>query len=242
MARRRHVDASPASPDGLLARIGLPLDRDLLDLALTHRSYAFENGGLPHNERLEFLGDAVLGLAAAEKLYEMFPDLPEGQLARRRAAIVNMRALAGIARTIELGQYIRLGRGEFLDGGRDKASILADTTEALIGAVHVGLGAEVSRTFVLDLLAPLLADETALDAGFDYKTRLQEIAAETGDVPRYEITEHGPEHAKRYVAKVQVVGRVTGSGEGRSKKDAEQAAAEAAVRAVSSARGINPVS
>jgi ribonuclease-3 len=209
----------------------------LLDLALTHRSFSYENDQIPHNERLEFLGDAVLQLAVTEELYTSHPTLPEGDLARRRAATVNTRALALVAHRIGLGAFVKLGRGETLSGGREKASILADTTEAVIGAVHLALGQSVSRRFVLDLLRPLLASDEVLEAGYDFKSRLQEIAAETGQVPAYVITEHGPEHEKIYRADASIPDRVAASGEGHSKKDAELAAAQNAVRALLSERG-----
>lgn len=243
MARSRRTREA-ADPEKLL--LSLPLDgaqsadlRDsgLLTLSLTHRSYSYENGLVPHNERLEFLGDAVLQLAVTEELYATHPSLPEGDLARRRAATVNTRALALIATRLQLGEYVKLGRGEDLSGGRTKASILADTTEALIGAVHLACGQDVSRRFVLDLLRPLLESDEFLEAGYDFKTRLQEIAAETATVPVYRITETGPEHQKTFSATVTVSEVVTATGEGASKKDAELAAAQHAVRAVLSARG-----
>lgn len=204
----------------------------LLDLALTHRSYAYEHEGTPHNERLEFLGDAVLGLAVTEELYAAHPTLAEGELATRRAAIVNTRALALVGRRLSLGDYVHLGRGEDLSGGREKPSILADTMEAVIGAVHLALGETVSRHYVLSLLAPLLESDEMLEAGYDFKTRLQEIAAAKGLVPVYVITGEGPEHARTYTAQVSVEGVVAASGQGASKKDAELAAAATAVRAV----------
>lgn len=243
MARsRRSTEA--ADPAELLAL--LPLDggqaadlreSGLLQLALTHRSYAYENDGTPHNERLEFLGDSVLGLAVTEHLYATHPTLSEGGLAKRRAATVSTRALAVIGRRIGLGRFVRLGRGEDLSGGREKASILADTMEALIGAVHLSCGPDVSRRYVLDLLRPLLESEEMLEAGYDFKTRLQEIAAETGLVPHYAITEEGPDHAKVFSAVASVDGVVSASGQGPSKKEAELAAAQQAVRTVLAARG-----
>jgi ribonuclease-3 len=142
-----------------------------------------------------------------------------------------------VAHRIGLGAFVKLGRGETLSGGREKASILADTTEAVIGAVHLALGQSVSRRFVLDLLRPLLASDEVLEAGYDFKSRLQEIAAETGQVPAYVITEHGPEHEKIYRADASIPDRVAASGEGHSKKDAELAAAQNAVRALLSERG-----
>ena len=213
----------------LCAALGVAVEDELLTRALTHRSYAYENGGLPTNERLEFLGDAVLGLVVTDTLYREHPDLPEGQLAKLRAAVVNMRALAGVARDLKLGKYLRLGRGEEATGGRDKSSILADCVEALIGAVYVEHGVEVATAFVHRLVDPLLASSAALGAGLDWKTSLQELTAELAlGVPEYVVTEEGPDHAKTFHADVVVQGVVHGTGSGRSKKEAEQAAASTA--------------
>jgi ribonuclease-3 len=243
MARRRRATEA-ADVKGLLDR--LPLDAGqaadlvgsgLLDLALTHRSYSYEHDEIPHNERLEFLGDAVLQLAVTEHLYTAHPSLPEGDLARRRAATVSTRALAVIASKLDLGAFVKLGRGEDLTGGRAKASILADTTEAVIGAVHLSLGQSVSRRFVMDLLRPLLDSDEFLEAGFDFKSRLQEIAAAEGRVVAYEISESGLEHQKIFTATVRVEGVVTARGDGASKKDAELAAAQNAVRGILAERG-----
>lgn len=132
--------------------LGIPIDAGLLDLALTHRSYAYEHGGLPHNERLEFLGDSVLGVIVTETLYRTFPDLPEGQLAKLRAAVVNARALADVARDLDLGRYLLLGRGEETTGGRDKSSILADAMEAVIGATYLSSGDGAAQSLVLSLI------------------------------------------------------------------------------------------
>lgn len=241
---RRRGGRSAEDPAALLDV--LPLDAEqaatlrvsgLLDLALTHRSFAYEHEGTLHNERLEFLGDSVLGLAVTEELYSQHPTLPEGDLATRRAAIVNTRALALIGHRLHLGAYIRLGRGEDLSGGREKASILADTMEAVIGAVHLALGDQVSRRYVLAVMDPLLASDEMLEAGYDFKTRLQEIAAAAGTVPVYTIVATGPEHAKVYAATAEVEGIISATGEGGSKKDAELAAAQVAVRAVLAERG-----
>lgn len=216
--------------DDLRRALGEPeLDPELLDRALTHRSYAYENGGLPTNERLEFLGDSVLGVVVTETLYRMHPDLPEGRLAKLRAAVVNARALAGVARELELGQYIKLGRGEEATGGREKASILSDTVEAVIGAVHLSGGIEVSSVVVHRLFDPLIESASAMGAGLDWKTSLQELAAERGlGVPEYVIEDDGPDHQKTFTAQVRVGGRLYGNGNGRSKKEAEQGAAETA--------------
>jgi ribonuclease-3 len=208
------------------------LDPELLVLALTHRSYAYENGGLPPNERLEFLGDAVLGLVVTDHLYRRHPDLPEGQLAKLRASVVNMMALAGVARDLGdggLGAHLLLGRGEELTGGRDKASILADGLEAMIGAVYLAHGIDVARGLVHRLFDPLLEAAPLKGAGLDWKTSLQELTAAQGlGVPEYRVDDEGPDHRKQFTATVYVGGRGLGSGGGRTKKEAEQKAAEAA--------------
>lgn len=211
--------------------MGLQVDPALLLRALTHRSYAYENGGLPTNERLEFLGDSVLGLVVTEALYRTHPDLPEGQLAKLRAAVVNMRALAGVGRTLALGDYVFLGRGEVSTGGRDKASILADTVEAVIGAVYVDLGIEAAGALVHRLIDPLMLDSATIGAGLDWKTSLQELTATAAmGVPEYLVSETGPDHQKEFTAVAQVAGRPYGEGNGRSKKEAEQEAAASAWR------------
>jgi ribonuclease-3 len=218
----------------LVAALGGEIPDDLALRAVTHRSFAYENGGLPTNERLEFLGDSVLGLVITEELYQRHPDLPEGQLAKLRAAVVNSRALAEVARALGVGGFLRLGRGEEASGGRDKSSILADALEALIGAVYLARGLEHARTQVLTLFAPLLASAARLGAGLDWKTSLQELAAEQAlGVPDYRVSEAGPDHAKEFHAVVVVGGRPVGEGDGRSKKEAEQRAAEQAWTALS---------
>jgi ribonuclease-3 len=214
------------------------LSDDILERALTHRSYAYENGNLPTNERLEFLGDSVLGLVVTDTLFRGYPNLPEGQLAKLRAAVVNMTALADVARGLDLGEYVRLGRGEEGTGGRDKPSILADTLEAVIGAVFIDRGLDAAHGLVHALFDPVIERSARLGAGLDWKTSLQELtAAELLGVPEYTVTESGPDHQKSFRASVKVGGKVLGSGEGRSKKAAEQQAAEAAWMAISSAAG-----
>ena len=205
------------------------LSPELVELALTHRSYAYEHGGLPTNERLEFLGDAVLGIIVTERLYREHPDLPEGQLAKLRASVVNMHALAGVARELGLGERLYLGRGEELTGGRDKPSILGDAVEAVLGAVHLQHGIETSRTLVERLFGELLRTAPLLGAGLDWKTSLQELtAARDLGVPEYRMTDEGPDHLKEFTATVVVAGQELGSGIGRTKKDAEQKAARTA--------------
>jgi ribonuclease-3 len=228
-----------------MTQLGVELDTELLTLALTHRSYAYEHGGLPTNERLEFLGDSVLGVIVTERLYRQHPDLPEGQLAKLRASVVNMHALASVARELGppgpdggpnagLGTYLYLGRGEELTGGRGKASILADATEALIGAVYLAHGLEIARDVVERLFDGLLRAAPLLGAGLDWKTSLQELtaSAELG-VPEYRISEDGPDHLKTFTATAVVAGRELGTGMGRTKKEAEQKAAQLAWRSLS---------
>jgi ribonuclease III len=221
-------------PGPLLELLGVKIDDDLLTLALTHRSYAYENGGLPTNERLEFLGDSVLSIVVTERLYREHPDLHEGQLAKLRSSVVNMHALAGVAATLGesgLGAYLYLGRGEEMTGGRSKISIMADATEALIGAVYLQHGLETARELVHRLFDKLLVDAPQLGAGLDWKTSLQELTAERElGVPEYRIAEDGPDHLKVFTATAVVGGRALGSGEGRTKKEAEQKAAEIAWR------------
>ncbi|SDP47969.1 RNAse III [Actinopolyspora xinjiangensis] len=231
-SRSRETDRS-----ALVEALGVDFDAEMLTLALTHRSYAYENGGLEPNERLEFLGDAVLGLVITDHLYRKHPDLPEGQLAKLRASVVNMHALAGVARELGeggLGQYLLLGRGEELTGGRDKASILADSLEAVLGAVYLQHGLETSRSVIHRLFDSLLAEAPMLGAGLDWKTSLQELTASAGlGVPDYRIDEQGPDHRKEFSAYAVVNGEVRGQGDGRTKKDAEQKAAQTAWRALS---------
>ncbi len=230
-----HEGRGNQSPvDALLRVLDAGLSPTLLERALTHRSFAYEHGGLPTNERLEFLGDAVLGLVVTDALFREYPDLPEGHLAKLRAAVVNMRALADVARELHLGDYVRLGRGEEGTGGRDKASILADTLEAVIGAVYIERGLDAADVLVHRLFDPVIARSARLGAGLDWKTSLQELtAASVLGVPEYHVDESGPDHQKSFRALVRVGGRVYGSGTGRSKKEAEQHAAEAAWSAIS---------
>ncbi len=209
-----------------------------MDRALTHRSFAYENGGLPNNERLEFLGDSVLGIVVTETLYLTHPDLTEGSLAKLRAAVVNARALAVVARNIGLGSHVKLGRGEETTDGRNKASILSDTVEAVIGAVYLSGGLEAAAETV-HLLFDTLMDEAAdLGAGLDWKTSLQELTAALAlGVPEYVIEDDGPDHMKTFTAQVRVGDDLYGEGAGRSKKEAEQGAAETAYGELRAAYG-----
>jgi len=224
---RRERERPPLAD--LCARLGVDVEPGLLERSITHRSYAYENGGLPTNERLEFLGDSVLGLVVTDTLYRTHPDLPEGQLAKLRAAVVNAKALAGIGRELGVGDHLLLGRGEEATGGRDKSSIVADTVEALIGAVYLDRGLDVATELVHRLFDPLIEESAGLGAGLDWKTSLQELTAARGlGVPEYVVEESGPDHAKSFRARVRVAGELHGDGRGHSKKEAEQQAAATA--------------
>ena len=230
---KRHLAATAAQPvEDLADALGVDISAELLTLSLTHRSYAYENGGLPTNERLEFLGDSVLGMVVTDTLFHTHPDLPEGQLAKLRASVVNMRALAAVARALGpggLGAHLLLGRGELFTGGRDKDSILADALEAVLGAVYVDGGPDAAAVLVHRLFDPLLEQAAQQGAGLDWKTSLQELAAGLGlTVPVYVVTESGPDHAKTFAATLLIDGRASGEGSGTTKKQAEQEAAQAA--------------
>lgn len=230
----------PAEQSELARALGVEIDAELLRRALTHRSYAYEHGGLPHNERLEFLGDAVLGIVVTDALFTGHPDLPEGRLAKLRASVVNMRALASVARCVGepgsggLGAFVLLGRGEEATGGRDKASILADTLEAVFGAVYVDRGLDVARRVIHELFDDVLDAAASAGAGLDWKTSLQELTAEHAlGVPEYMMSSTGPDHEKVFTAQACVAGELFAASVGRSKKEAEQLAAETAWRAIS---------
>jgi ribonuclease-3 len=217
----------------LVARLGLAHMPAALELAMVHRSFSYENGRIPTNERLEFLGDSVLGLVVTDHLYSRFPDLPEGQLAKMRSAIVNAQSLATISRDIGVGPFLRLGRGEQTTGGRDKASILADAMEAIIGAVYLESGIEGAREFVLTRFHALLEEVPHLGAGLDWKTSLQELAAKLDEgTPDYVVSGEGPDHARTFTAQVRLGDRMFGRGIGRTKKQAEQEAARTAFEQV----------
>lgn len=213
----------------LLDALGVDLPGDLLTLALTHRSYAYEHGGLPTNERLELLGDAVLGLVIVEELFRRHPENSEGDLAKLRNSIVNSQALAGVARDLTedgLGEYLLLGRGEINTGGHAKASILADTLESLIGAIYLQHGLTGARGVILRLFADLLETAPTLGAALEWKSSLQELTSARGlGVPRYEVSADGPDHDRRFTAVVFVGGEPCGEGAGKSKKAAETDAA-----------------
>ncbi len=224
------------SRQALLDAVGVELPEELVTLALTHRSYAYENGGLPTNERLELLGDAVLGLTITDELFHRHPERSEGDLAKLRASVVNTQALADVARHLSdhgLGAHMLLGRGEANTGGADKSSILADGMESLLGAIYLHHGMEVAREAILRIFGPLLDAAPTLGAGLDWKTSLQELTASRSlGAPSYAVTSTGPDHHKEFTAVVVVNNTEYGSGVGRSKKEAEQKAAAAAYQAL----------
>ena len=218
------IDTAP-----LLASLDVELDESFLRLALTHRSFANEHGHLPNNERLEFLGDAVLGLSIAARLYEKYPTRPESDISKMRASIVSRFGLADIAREMGLGAFILLGKGEANSNGRDKDSILADTTEALFGAIYLQHGFETARRVILALFAEKVDAAVSTRNHMDWKTSLQELCAERKlPTPEYSATSTGPEHNQVFTAQVHVDGQLLGEGVGPNKKQAEQQAAEKA--------------
>jgi ribonuclease-3 len=216
--------------EALAGRLGWQVgDNELFERALSHRSWCAETPGSASNERLEFLGDAVLGLVVTDHLFRTYPALPEGELAKVRASVVNSAALAEVAASLDIGDALLLGKGEGQSGGREKPSILADAMEALIGAVYLDRGWRAADDLVMRLLGDRIEEAAAGPGGQDYKTRLQELCARRFDaLPDYEVNDEGPDHAKRFDAVVSVAGIRRGMGHGRSKKQAEQAAARIA--------------
>lgn len=222
-----------AQPRELLEKWGAEVDPELLILALTHRSFAYENGGLPHNERLEFLGDSVLSIVVTDWLFRHFPEQPESDLAKMRIATVSQTPLAQTARTIGLGDYILLGVGENKTGGRDKDSILCDTFEALIGATYLSSGLDQTTTALLRALRPLLDEVQGRALTTDWKTRIQEYAARGGLGPvEYSVEGSGPDHAREFAAQVLVGQQVRGSATATSRRHAENLAARDAMIAM----------
>jgi ribonuclease-3 len=220
--------------DEELAELRVVIDPQWFDLALTHRSWAFENGAGATNERLEFLGDAVLGVIVTERLFHIYPDRSEGQLARLRAAVVSGHALAQLARDLDLGPLIKLGKGEVATRGDDKDSILADTVEAVIGAAHLSGGFAASTRLVEGWFGPRIERAAHRGASLDWKSSLQELTASLSlGAPEYDDTASGPDHDRRYVATVTVAGRSFGPGQASNKRHAEQQAAAVAYRALS---------
>lgn len=226
--------AADAPRERLARRIGWDVaDPNLLQQSLSHRSWCAENPGTSSNERLEFLGDAVLGLVVTVHLYRAYPSMPEGELAKVRASVVNSAALAEIATELGIGEALLLGKGEAQSGGSEKPSILADATEAVIGAVYLDGGWDAADRLVMELLGERIELAAAGPGGHDYKTRLQELCAREFDqLPVYSVRDEGPDHAKEFEAVVHVTGSARGSGRGRSKKQAEQAAAREAWEAL----------
>ena len=223
---RRGPEPAP-EPEELFERLGVHITAETLERALTHRSFAYEQGGLPTNERLEFLGDSVLGYVVTDHIFTVYPDLAEGDLARRRAAVVSTRALAKVARRIGIGPFVRLGTGERRTGGADKDSILADTLEALIGAVYVDHGAVTAPALVHRHVVPLVDEPDLLRESTDWKTVVAEAASRHGlGAVRYAIEGQGPAHDPRYRATL-VGEREYGSAVASSKKQAERDAAAA---------------
>ncbi|MEJ6573517.1 MAG: ribonuclease III [Actinomycetes bacterium] len=211
----------------MLTSLGTTLSSELLELAFTHGSYSRENGGVPTNERLEHLGDSVLELIITGELYKKFPEVDESRLSKMRAGLVNNPALVPIAKELELGQYLRIGKGEEITGGRNKNSILANALEALVGAIYLEKGYVVTEAIILQWFKPSIESSNALDLGMDAKTELQELAAAMDlSAPEYEITEFGPDHDKSFKAVVVVANEKFEVGEGKSKREAEQAAAK----------------
>ncbi len=220
----------------LAEQLGVDLDPALLELAFTHRSFAYESGSKETNERLEFLGDSVLGLIVTESLYKRYPDFDESRLSPLRSGVVNMRALADIARGLQLGSHIRLGKGEEVTGGRDKHSLLADALEALIGAIYLQFGFAKCSEIVEKLITPTMDSAVARGAGLDGKTALQELAAALGKgAPEYVVSEEGPDHDKNFTATAMLAGQILSQGVGKSKREAEQVAARGAYEALKTA-------
>ncbi|MHA6524486.1 ribonuclease III [Tessaracoccus sp. G1721] len=219
-----------------LNELGVEVDAQLFELSFTHRSYAYENGGIESNERLEFLGDAVLQIVVTEHIFRSYPDLPEGHLAKLRARVVSSVALADVARTLELGDHLLLGKGEIATRGRDKTSILADTMEAVIGAVYISAGPEDASRFIHRNLDHLIVEAERSRDYADYKTALQELCAQQGwALPRYDVSGEGPDHQRVFTAVVVVDDQPRGRGTAPSKKHAEQIAARVACEALAGA-------
>lgn len=237
MSKKRKISGEQALEEAyaaidtvpLLKSLGVEIEEQFLRLALTHRSFANEHGHLPNNERLEFLGDAVLGLSIAARLYEKYPTRPESDISKMRASIVSRFGLSDVAREIGLGTFILLGKGEANSNGRDKDSILADTMEALFGAIYLQYGFETARGVILNLFARKLDAAVSTGNHMDWKTTLQELCAERKlPMPVYSATSTGPEHDQLFSAQVHVEGQLLGEGTGPNKKQAEQHAAEKA--------------
>lgn len=212
-----------------LAALGVPLPDEVINLALTHRSFAYESGGIPTNERLEFLGDSVIGLVITEEIYKRFPEMDESGLSPLRSGVVSTRALSQVARSLGIGREVRIGRGEEVTGGREKNSILADSLEALIGAIYLEHGLDKAEHAIITLMQEAIEEAISRGATLDGKTSLQELVAARGEgSPEYEISESGPDHAKEFQATAIVAGERVSAGRGKSKREAEQEAARLA--------------
>ena len=221
------------SLSSLESRLGVTIEPALLELALTHTSYSYENGNQPSNERLEFLGDSVLGFVVSAYITEKFTDLAEGELSRIKNAVVSAKALAPLAEKLGLGEHLRLGVGEERSGGRTKANLLADAFEAVLGAIYTSAGIDAATEFVKAQVFPLLANPQALLNASEPKTKLQELAAKLGvSAPEYTVTHDGPDHDRIFTASLVISGRVF-VGTARSKRDAETEAALAALNKLS---------
>jgi len=216
----------------LIERLGVSISQDLLTQALTHRSHSYENGNQPNNERLEFLGDSVLGFVVTAELYKRFGELQEGELSSLKNSVVSAKALAEVAAGIDIGSFLLLGKGEEKTGGRDKGNLLADAFEAILGATYVEHGLTRASELVERFIFPLLDNHIDLLLNSEPKTKLQEIAQERGlSAPAYETTYTGPDHDRIFSATV-TVGEVVAAGEARSRKGAESEAAIAAIKAL----------
>lgn len=219
----------------LIQRLGISIEADLLELALTHSSYAYENGKIPNNERLEFLGDSVLGFVVTGHVYLENPDLDEGSLSRLRSATVSAKTLAKAANEIGLGEFVRLGKGEISTGGKTKTNILADTFEAIIGAAYLSGGLEPAKAIIDSLVLPLLSSEDELLETSEPRTVLSELLKSLGKSDAtFDVTHEGPDHDRTFFAAVIVDGSSVASGSGRTRKAAE---AQAAIAALKTLRG-----
>ena len=215
----------------LIQRLGISIEAELLELALTHSSYAYENGKIPNNERLEFLGDSVLGFVVTGHVYFENPDLDEGSLSRLRSATVSAKTLAIAANQIGLGEFIRLGKGEISTDGRNKTNILADTFEAIIGAAYLSGGLAPAKTIIDSLVLPLLSSEAELLENSEPRTVLSELLKSLGKSDAtFEVTHEGPDHERTFFAQVIVDGESIAEGSGRTRKAAEAASAIAALK------------
>ena len=219
--------------DALSAKLGVEINRELLRLAMTHRSYSYEHGNIPNNERLEFLGDSVLGFVVTSHIYETLSDLPEGEMTKVKNAVVSARALAIVAADLGLGEYLLLGKGELATDGRNKPNLLADAFEAILGAAYMSNGFDAARALVEKFVFPLLENPDEIRANSDPKTTLQErIQALGRGTPTYKTRFEGPDHDRDYFSTLLINGEEISSGEGRTKKNAETAAAIKALDAL----------